>query len=54
MKLKISDASWKDDEEPPPQFLDYSDDEQEKTAKQHRVIDKMIQGTRYLSFICKM
>ena len=36
MKLKISDASWRDDEEPPPQFLDYSDDEEERFAKQSR------------------
>ena len=44
MRLKISDASWKDDEEPPPQFLDYSDDEEERMAKQTRVINKMVEG----------
>ena len=44
MKLKISDASWKDDEEPPPDFLEYSDDEQERAAKQQRTINKMIEG----------
>jgi len=42
MKLKISDASWKDDEEPPIEFLDYSDDEQEKRAKQDKVINRMV------------
>jgi len=36
MKLKISDASWRDDEEPPPNFLDFSDDEEERQAKQRR------------------
>eukprot|EP00088_Acartia_fossae_P006163 TRINITY_DN12828_c0_g1_i1.p1 TRINITY_DN12828_c0_g1~~TRINITY_DN12828_c0_g1_i1.p1 ORF type:complete len:465 (+),score=70.54 TRINITY_DN12828_c0_g1_i1:31-1395(+) len=44
MKLKISDASWKDDEEPPPQFLDYSDDEEERQAKQTRIINKMVEN----------
>lgn len=44
MKLKISDASWKDDEEPPPDFLEYSDDEQERAAKQQRTINKMIES----------
>lgn len=44
MRLKISDASWKDDEEPPPQFLDYSDDEEERKAKQTRTIEKMVEG----------
>ncbi|XP_078659197.1 uncharacterized protein LOC144904251 [Branchiostoma floridae x Branchiostoma belcheri] len=33
IKQKGSDASWKNDQEPPPEFLDYSDDEQEKMAK---------------------
>ncbi|XP_061427784.1 H/ACA ribonucleoprotein complex non-core subunit NAF1 [Lethenteron reissneri] len=32
-RLKGSDASWKDDIEPPPEAVDYSDDEQEKAAK---------------------
>jgi len=41
MKMKISDASWTNDEEPPPQFLDYSDDEQEREAKKQLVLDKM-------------
>ena len=44
MRLKISDASWKDDEEPPPQFLDYSDDEEERKAKQTRAIEKMVES----------
>ena len=33
MRMKISDASWANDEEPPPQFLEYSDDEEERDAK---------------------
>ncbi|TMW54916.1 hypothetical protein DOY81_000149 [Sarcophaga bullata] len=33
MKQKGSDASWENDIEPPPRFLDYSDDEQEQLAK---------------------
>ena len=33
MRMKISDASWANDEEPPPQFLEYSDDEEEQKAK---------------------
>ncbi|XP_070543964.1 H/ACA ribonucleoprotein complex non-core subunit NAF1-like isoform X2 [Ptychodera flava] len=32
-RMKGSDASWKNDEEPPQEFLDYSDDEREKEAK---------------------
>jgi len=43
MNMKISDASWCNDEEPPPQFLDYSDDEQETRAKQERKIAKMVE-----------
>ncbi|XP_035671423.1 H/ACA ribonucleoprotein complex non-core subunit NAF1-like, partial [Branchiostoma floridae] len=35
IKQKGSDASWKNDQEPPPEFLDYSDDEQEKVAKKN-------------------
>jgi len=44
MRLKISDASWRDDEEPPPQFLDYSDDEEERIAKKEVVITKMVKA----------
>ncbi|XP_037821602.1 H/ACA ribonucleoprotein complex non-core subunit NAF1 [Lucilia sericata] len=33
MKIKGSDASWENDVEPPPRFLDYSDDEQEQLAR---------------------
>ncbi|XP_054845526.1 H/ACA ribonucleoprotein complex non-core subunit NAF1 [Eublepharis macularius] len=33
---KGSDASWKNDEEPPPEALDFSDDEKEKVAKQQK------------------
>lgn len=33
MKLKGSDASWENDMEPPPRFLDYSDDEQEQFSR---------------------
>lgn len=33
MKLKGSDASWENDNEPPAVHLDYSDDEQESKAK---------------------
>ncbi|CAH1246480.1 NAF1 [Branchiostoma lanceolatum] len=33
IKQKGSDASWKNDQEPPAECLDYSDDEQEKVAK---------------------
>lgn len=32
-KQKGSDASWSNDNEPPAEYLDYSDDEQEKNAK---------------------
>merc|ERR1712098_744957 len=38
--MKISDASWVNDEEPPPQFLDYSDDEQEREAKRELKMKK--------------
>ncbi|XP_034044850.1 H/ACA ribonucleoprotein complex non-core subunit NAF1 isoform X2 [Thalassophryne amazonica] len=34
--LKGSDASWKNDQEPPEEALDYSDDEQEQQAKRKR------------------
>jgi len=40
MAMKISDASWVNDEEPPPQFLDYSDDEQEREAKKELKMKK--------------
>ncbi|XP_016414313.1 H/ACA ribonucleoprotein complex non-core subunit NAF1-like isoform X1 [Sinocyclocheilus rhinocerous] len=33
-KTKGSDASWKNDQEPPPEALDFSDDEQERLSKQ--------------------
>lgn len=33
IKQKGSDASWRDDIEPPERFLDYSDDEQERHAR---------------------
>ncbi|KPP72010.1 hypothetical protein Z043_109025 [Scleropages formosus] len=33
---KGSDASWKNDQEPPPEALDFSDDEQEKAARQKK------------------
>ncbi|KAB5542008.1 hypothetical protein PHYPO_G00086480 [Pangasianodon hypophthalmus] len=33
-QTKGSDASWKNDQEPPPEALDFSDDEQERMAKQ--------------------
>ncbi|XP_058049026.1 H/ACA ribonucleoprotein complex non-core subunit NAF1 isoform X2 [Ahaetulla prasina] len=33
---KGSDASWKNDDEPPPEALDFSDDEKEKIAKSHK------------------
>ena len=33
MAMKISDASWANDEEPPSQFLDHSDDEEEQRVK---------------------
>ena len=33
MAMKISDASWANDKEPPFQFLDHSDDEEEQRVK---------------------
>lgn len=33
MKERGSDASWENDVEPPPRFIDYSDDEEERAAK---------------------
>lgn len=35
-KIKGSDASWENDQEPPESVLDYSDDEEEKLAKAER------------------
>jgi len=40
MAMKISDASWVNDEEPPPQFLEYSDDEEEQKAKKELKMKK--------------
>lgn len=40
MQIKGSDASWKHNNEPPPEFLDYSDDETEKLAKRTRKMKK--------------
>ncbi|XP_004521799.1 H/ACA ribonucleoprotein complex non-core subunit NAF1 [Ceratitis capitata] len=34
MKMRGSDASWENDIEPPPRYLDYSDDEEEREARQ--------------------
>lgn len=36
LKMKGSDASWKHNNEPPPNQLDYSDDEEERNAKKSR------------------
>ncbi|XP_039949579.1 H/ACA ribonucleoprotein complex non-core subunit NAF1 isoform X1 [Bactrocera tryoni] len=33
MKMRGSDASWENDIEPPPRYLDYSDDEEEREAR---------------------
>jgi len=40
MKMKISDASWMNDEEPPPQFIEYSDDEEERRVKREKKAQK--------------
>ena len=32
-RMKGSDASWEDNNEPPPKCLDYSDDEEERIAR---------------------
>jgi hypothetical protein len=32
-RMKGSDASWEDNNEPPPKCLDYSDDEEERKAR---------------------
>jgi H/ACA ribonucleoprotein complex non-core subunit NAF1 len=37
MRNKGSDASWKNDCEPPERYLDYSDDEKERSARKNRV-----------------
>lgn len=36
LQMKGSDASWKNNNEPPQEYLDYSDDEVEKLAKKNR------------------
>jgi len=36
LQIKGSDASWKNNNEPPQEYLDYSDDEVEKLAKKNR------------------
>lgn len=36
MKYQGSDASWKNDIEPPEKYVDYSDDEQERSARKSR------------------
>ncbi|PIK43248.1 putative H/ACA ribonucleoprotein complex [Apostichopus japonicus] len=38
--MKGSDASWANDEEPPRECLDYSDDEQERNAKKKKALEK--------------
>ena len=43
MAMKISDASWVNDEEPPPQFLDYSDDEEEQRVKREHKAKKKVE-----------
>ena len=43
MKLKTSDVSWSNGEEPLPQFIEYSDEEQETRAKQEKKIKKMVE-----------
>jgi len=42
-KLKGSDASWKDDIEPTEQFVEYSDDEQERHAKKELKAKRQIE-----------
>jgi len=44
MQIKGSDASWKDNNEPPPQFIDYSDDEAERQAKKKKEKEKYTKG----------
>ena len=43
MRMKISDASWVNDEEPPPQFQEFSDDEEEQRAKKEIKLRKKSQ-----------
>lgn len=45
LKMKGSDASWKHNNEPPPELLDYSDDEAEKLAKKNRKQNKNSRNT---------
>lgn len=40
-KLKGSDASWKNDEEPPQELIEYSDDEEEEKAKVSKRKERM-------------
>ena len=43
MKMKISDASWCNDEEVPLDFQEFSDDEQETKSRQSKKIAKMVE-----------
>ncbi len=43
-RLKGSDASWNNDNEPPAECIDYSDDEQERSAKQELKQKRMKPG----------
>ncbi|KAK1175033.1 H/ACA ribonucleoprotein complex non-core subunit NAF1-like isoform X1 [Acipenser oxyrinchus oxyrinchus] len=43
-KERGSDASWQNDQEPPPAALDYSDDEKEKESKKKKKKTQMKQG----------
>eukprot|EP01135_Chromosphaera_perkinsii_P008593 Nk52_evm35s1401 gene=Nk52_evmTU35s1401 len=45
-KIKGSDASWKNDEEPPENVLDYSDDEEERMSKRKPKNKKKNKQTR--------
>lgn len=40
MNMKGSDASWKNDTEPPPNLVDYSDDEQERQIKRNKKVNR--------------
>ncbi|EFX76462.1 hypothetical protein DAPPUDRAFT_322388 [Daphnia pulex] len=44
LKQKGSDASWDNDQEPPEECLDYSDDEQERRAKAAHRLKKNLRG----------
>uniref|UniRef100_A0AAG5DKV6 H/ACA ribonucleoprotein complex non-core subunit NAF1 n=1 Tax=Anopheles atroparvus TaxID=41427 RepID=A0AAG5DKV6_ANOAO len=44
MRYKGSDASWMNDNEPPPHMVEYSDDEAEKTAKRNRKKKSNVNG----------